>query len=1135
MGLYHDDSLFDEPEKKQQKSSETEKDNWWRQFEDSSVDNYYADIDKFSYKTAFDDSSESWYRRSSFKYKRYTDYSPSSLFRSSIGFRTTYSTTSYGENDAKNKAIRALRTLTRNANTVVNAAKKISYAVQFSNGANSNGVVTELDNNKNQIIYVSPDALLATKTPEEEDAIIDALTGFTLLRVQISQSVAPEVIAQINASSGRALPKRLAEKIYAAKSSMPITAAALAAEFMDSYLAGILAKSMLTRLCRRAVVTDWGGFAPYFTRHAKQFSAASEKITAEAPSVENYVAKISYNMIADETEITIEPAVVAIVDKHLGSELAHADILPACVKVVADLRQYMTTTADTPASENENQLAAAVAEIMAAQESAEETDNKEKETRSLLQQLANTMDNIEAQKQSYSASAKFADAVSAELSAIVDKLHQLKYVESLLTTLTHSATGYKKLIEDAKKYKTAPNLMWSDSHLTDTLAHHAVQLAFLKNAGVDVSPPKISEHKDKSAEERCHAIHENLSNFIQASKEKLKEIITEIRGKIKNDVRAAVQNTVDNSWLKDLPEMTEATKQLQKDLAEKTPKNTLLQKPLDVVTNLRAAFEDKTVELHEIARILDRATSSRSTTHSLKAGLTDLIEKLSPSSLLTVRLLQHAVREASNSSEAMRKFNATAEDWYSERENEISEGVASEMLPINKWQEDAINAFITSGGLTSSSFQAIAMKHANIDIFDMLEEQFGKNEKSIPGNARELSHQSDAIKQQFNNIAASLGMSVSGALAAIQETEIIEKDGSIDFTNPKKIGEIVRELFLKKDAENTTVDENLFGQIVPCASKLLDLRAVTQVNDEARNAVEEEYVAYITDNEHESKPKTRVIPTSKTHYARRILRETINSNKGAIERIKNALYFQGTKRTGEVYGLVSGDLDDGSLHKLRYDCEHIWSQKQIIRLPDVAVGILVDQSGSMSGWKISQAREMCIILAEAVRKIEGMHLHVYGHSANMQSNLDLTMFEHYSSFGAADTANLENLGAIDAYSNNYDGYAIKEAAKMLDKDPAKKKYLFVIADGLPHGRGYCGSDARKHVTSVCSFVRNRLKIPTYAFAVGVPNSERAHFEEQYGKNKVMFLSTVKKCLPQIVRFLHTSIQKEKNLVTADFD
>jgi cobalamin biosynthesis protein CobT len=230
------------------------------------------------------------------------------------------------------------------------------------------------------------------------------------------------------------------------------------------------------------------------------------------------------------------------------------------------------------------------------------------------------------------------------------------------------------------------------------------------------------------------------------------------------------------------------------------------------------------------------------------------------------------------------------------------------------------------------------------------------------------------------------------------------------------------------------------------------------------------------------------------------------------------LQFQAGRRSVEVHGLLSGDLDEGSLHKLDYDCEHIWSQKTISKLPDVAVGLLVDQSGSMSGPKINSARDICIMLAEAVRKIAGVRLYVYGHTANEFGADSMTIFEHYT---PRDGENLTRLGGIRAHSNNYDGYAIKDVAKRLSEDQAKKKYLFVIADG---------ETAEKHVTSVCKFTRERLKISTYAFAVGVHGTQQGAFKRQYGDKHVVFVNDVAKCLPQIVRFLRNAMQQERKLV-----
>jgi len=150
---------------------------------------------------------------------------------------------------------------------------------------------------------------------------------------------------------------------------------------------------------------------------------------------------------------------------------------------------------------------------------------------------------------------------------------------------------------------------------------------------------------------------------------------------------------------------------------------------------------------------------------------------------------------------------------------------------------------------------------------------------------------------------------------------------------------------------------------------------------------------------------------------------------------------------------------------------------------------------------------------------------VYGHTANIEGS-DLTIYEHYT----PSNSDITNLGGIKAHSNNYDGYAIKEVAKRLALDPAKKKYLFVIADGLPSGHGYGGETAEKHVTSVCKFIRDRLKIGVNAFAVGVPEYQHSAFNKQYGDDHVVFIKDIMKCLPQIVRFLRNTLQKERKLV-----
>lgn len=1100
--------------------------NWWDEFEDDDkeFENYADDLDGYSYKTAFDDSSPAWYRKNSFKYKRYADYSPSKLFRSAIGFRPTYALS--GDNNAKNKAVRALRTLTRNANTIVDAAKKISYTVQFSRGVDTNNGQMDLSGGKSQTVYVSPDALIETKTPEEEDAVIDALTGFTLLRVQISQTVTQEVIATINATAPRALVQTIAPTVYdTAKSKEPAAEIAknLSANFVDTYMAGALAKSMLTRLCRRAVVTDWGGFAPYFTRHAKQFSALGETLTKADTSLENYAAKIAYNMIADESEIELEPAVSEIVNKHLGAELTHEQILPACEALMADLRAYVAANLAKPAGELEQKLTDGLEGIVKQQQEAGSAlAEREKATAEQIKKLADFLDKLHATSDQHEGT--FNGIVEACRAAEAE-FNEIKYCQKLIDSMAAVAEQYKTAADN--KLNTG-DMNYAETQVAQTLSHFYEQVNYLAGRGVAAEPIYPKSHSDKEGEEKFRAKQNDLEKFVKDSRSALNARAQELKAELLKRAESSLKELT--PWETTVNKLTEEAQNMAKDFINSSVGDGL-QKTADALGYGANKLQQIQKEVQNAREWIKKIKNSKTAPSTASRAIRSLQSIFAHNELTNLHAVTENIRGNSRSN-ATRNFVNAATTGHEEKNAAV--GTVAE-LPAEHWHEQAISEFVAKKQLTKNTFQSIAARSANQDIFNLLQEQFDKAEVSFPRSKDDLKQLNPDTQNQFQNIAESLGLSVGELLDMLKKAMDAEESAKYDTANAKKLGNLIQEDLLQQLGALSAVDDQLFGQPVPNKSKILDFSAITQVNDEASNAVEEEYVAYINDNASEAKPKIRIKPSEKHAYHAVIVKKIIHENRAAIERIKNALCFQGTKRTGEVHGLLSGDLDEGSLHKLRYDCEHIWSQKQIARLPDVAVGILVDQSGSMCGEKIRQAREMCVLLAEAVRKIEGMHLHVYGHTANLGSRADLTMFEHYSSYGPADQADLSQLGSIDAHSNNYDGYAIKEAAKMLSKDPAKRKYLFVLSDGLPHGIGYCGDEARKHVTSVCSFVRNRLKIPTYAFAVGVHRTERQYFEEQYDKNKIVFLSDVRTCLPQIVRFLHSTIQKEKNLVNADVD
>jgi len=1050
----------------------------------------------YRYSETLDDSDERWYRKNSFRYSKHVDYSPSSLFRSA--FKRSYSSTGV-DNEATNKAIRALRNLTRSANTIVDkSAGSNEFAVQFSSGAENNGALDQLNDNQQRVVFVSPDALLESKTTEDEDSVVDALTGFVLLRVQLAQNVASDVITKINGTGAHLVCLKLAAHlatpgVVVLSERKKEDLAALSAAAVDEYLAGMLAKSMLMRLARRNVVLNWGGFAPYFIRHAKKFAAVKTNLEAAALSVESVVAKLGYNMLADEEPIAIEKQFEDIATKHLGAEVEVESLLAVCAQLVADIRAAMKTDHPEAASgEMEAAVNKMLADAQAAQKKGHVGDSALKE---FLEKFSNSLlDAIEGAAAAREANNAFA----AETDALTEQLKKSESAEKLVKALDETLTKLKTL-GGLVKHENPDTANAAKNQMTNALQD--LRYAFnsrprgyaaLTAAGLKPNVEELMAECGKSFPETEAAR--------KALQDKLEKLAAEVNAFVKNQ-RATLKKEVK----KTIDAMLARTHELE---------NTARKLQNAVESAKTDAVKDKTVAKYTqdgAAEVLRHLSAMLGEFNAKTISARPHIEAAGnkANSARTVSSLQKACREAQQA------FNNAAE--YLRHLNFDNYGFSSSTPAIGSLVKELRKnlEFHSRGAAIEQSVEAA------------LSEKTPGPRHHAAAMARALG--GSGFEKMLEKAAKGKDSPGIDHVTAAAVKRLLDdmRCKSISTAAAEKIGASAAEKLQEIQTASSPVDGELFGDTVKTKTRVLTGEAISRVNDEARNDPEEEYVAYIGGDKNATKPKAKTATESsaRSRHCVDVVKRVRDQHRGSIERVKNALQFQSGKRTVETFGMRSGDLDEGSLHKLSYDCDNIWAQKTLSRLPDVAVGILVDQSGSMSGTKIDQARQMCIILAEALKKIAGVRLYVYGHTANTYG-ADLTIYEHYT----PTNSDITRLGGIQSHANNYDGYAIKDVAKRLALDPAKRKYLFTICDGLPSGQGYNGPSAEKHVTSVCKFVRNRLKINVNAFAVGVPVSQQHAFKKQYGDDHVVFIDDIMKCLPQIVRFLRNALQKERKLV-----
>ena len=122
---------------------------------------------------------------------------------------------------------------------------------------------------------------------------------------------------------------------------------------------------------------------------------------------------------------------------------------------------------------------------------------------------------------------------------------------------------------------------------------------------------------------------------------------------------------------------------------------------------------------------------------------------------------------------------------------------------------------------------------------------------------------------------------------------------------------------------------------------------------------------------------------------------------------------------------------------------------------NLAVILVIDESGSMCGSRIERAKEAAINFAEIFGKI-GIPTYTMGFTADT-SGADV-VHHHYTSWDNNKNDRYK-LTSIAASCNNFDGYSIRYASKLLGLRPETHKLMIVISDGQPACYAYSHGDS----------------------------------------------------------------------------
>ncbi len=163
-------------------------------------------------------------------------------------------------------------------------------------------------------------------------------------------------------------------------------------------------------------------------------------------------------------------------------------------------------------------------------------------------------------------------------------------------------------------------------------------------------------------------------------------------------------------------------------------------------------------------------------------------------------------------------------------------------------------------------------------------------------------------------------------------------------------------------------------------------------------------------------------------------------------------------------------------------------------LKDAAVMLAVDLSGSMCGSKIEQARKTAIVMAETFARLNipcyvmGFHADLDGYNA---------VHDHYVGWNNTKKERI-TLASMTPYYNNFDGYSIRYAGKLLEDRKAANKLLIVISDGQPACCTYAGGS--EGISDTVNAIKDARKVcTTFGIAIGRGCNPKL-LQDMYGRD-----------------------------------
>lgn len=182
---------------------------------------------------------------------------------------------------------------------------------------------------------------------------------------------------------------------------------------------------------------------------------------------------------------------------------------------------------------------------------------------------------------------------------------------------------------------------------------------------------------------------------------------------------------------------------------------------------------------------------------------------------------------------------------------------------------------------------------------------------------------------------------------------------------------------------------------------------------------------------------------------------SLSPNQDAFLNSNRSLF----KKVGrEIENHLKSDMRTGS-NKRKFSGKKFRAEKLVNRdyryfentatkrdIPETAVGILIDQSGSMRGEQIRCATYAAMGMYKTLAELEHFDVAVYGHTSTYHE----VIINRYIDFGFKPKDPIKVLAGIYSDGDNIDEVAVTALGERLKSQMVDKKIMIIISDGLPH-------------------------------------------------------------------------------------